>query len=129
MRKLQPEVLDTIAALGFDVYQTPYALGKSYLYFADGARIGYLQCSDWGGLSLSTVHVPNQTTGTGFRMADTFRPEALTRAELERAFAIAPDWASNRERATVRKWRDVGTFVKSNGLELVRKASEIEAKA
>lgn len=123
-RKLDPEIVATIAAIGFDVYQTSDPYWRTYLYFTDGQRIGYLQRGDFGGLTLSTVHVPNKTTGTGFCVTDDRDPPlTLTLAELERAFALAPNWASGRQhRETVRKWPNMAAFLKSNrGLELVAK--------
>lgn len=126
MSRYQPlaaEVLDAIAALGFDVYQNPQPQWRTYLFFTDGTRIGYLQRGDWGGLSLSTVHIPNRTTGTGYRMTDDSEPPLmLTRAALEKAFARGPHWAYASELQTVQKWANMAAFLKSRtaSLELVR---------
>jgi hypothetical protein len=123
---LPPEVLDTIAACGFDVYQNPDPHWQTYLYFTDGKNIGYLQRGDWGGLSISTVHVPNKACGTGFNMMDDRDPPlTLTRAGLSRAFAHAPSWASHADREAVRKWRDMAAFMAShNRLVKVREAAQ-----
>jgi hypothetical protein len=121
-RDISPEVISTIAALGFDVYQCASPDWRSYLYFTDGTRIGYMQ-TDLGGLRLTTVHVPCKECGTGFGVDFS---GALTREELSRAFMVAPAWASPVDRAAVRKWPSMAAFIDSPSnryakLELVAK--------
>lgn len=119
-RAIAPEVISTIAALGFDVYQSTSPAWRSYLFFTDGTRVAYMQ-TEFGALTLSTVHLPCRECGTGFRLDN---PAALTREELERGFIIAPNWASATDRAAVRKYADAAAFLKSRGnsdLELVAK--------
>lgn len=123
---IDDETLDAIANLGFAVYQ-PTTGQKTYLYYTDGTRIGYLQKGDFGGLSISTVHIPNRTTGTGFQATDAADPAlVLTRSELERGFMHAPSWASSDDRKATHKWADMAAFLKSRGnivpLEMVREA-------
>lgn len=108
-RNLTAETLDAIQAAGFDVYQAAEPRWQSYAYFTDGIRIGYIQTGDFGGLRLSTVHIPNRTTGTGFALDDC---TSLERAELEKAFIFAPSWAYNTDRESVRKWADIAAFLK-----------------
>lgn len=112
-REIEPEVLDAIAQLGFDVYQAVPAyqgMRRSYLFFTDGQHIGYLQTGEAGGLELSTVHIPNRTTGTGFKMGEA---KELTREVLETAFLNAPGWAYGRDRASVCKWPSVEAWLQS----------------
>jgi hypothetical protein len=106
---ISPETVAAIAALGFDVYAPEKGL-TSYLYFTDGTNIGYLQNDRFRGPTLSTVHVSNRTTGTGFSLD---QPARLDRDELEKAFVIAPSWASGSELASVVKYADIAAFVKS----------------
>ena len=124
---IEPETLDAIAKLGFAVYQ-PADGHKTYLFYTDGTRIGYLQKGDFGGLSISTVHIPNRTTGTGFQVTDDAAPAlVLTRSELERGFLHAPEWAGTAAREATRKWPDMAAFLKGRGsinpLEMVRESN------
>lgn len=122
MRRIESATLDAIAAHGFDVYGP--ATGKiTYVYFTDGDRIGYAQYGrDGGALSLSTVHIPNRITGTGFALNDV--GSLPSRAELESAFIHAPQWAGQRDRESVRKWKDFAAFYqycgRLNPLHLIR---------
>jgi hypothetical protein len=126
-RDLPADVFTAVAAAGFDVY-APAAGALSFLFFTDGTRIGYLQHDDGGSYSLSTVHIPNRTSGTGFRVTEGSEgPLAFTRESLERAFIHAPNWAFSRDRESVRKWPDMAAFIKGHGLKLV-KIAEGEAK-
>lgn len=114
---LSAETLDAIAAAGFDVYQADKPQWLSYAFFTDGARIGYIQ-NDCAGLHLSTVNIPCKECGTGFSLRD--EPISLTREGLERAFIIAPYWASSTDRGAVRKWKDFEAFQRGHVSPLVR---------
>lgn len=129
MHNLSPETLDTIAALGFDIYQSNGPHWQSYAYFTDGENIGYIENSRLRGLCLSTVHVPNRTTGTGFAMTGDRDTVTLTREYLSQTFVHAPVWASGGDRASVTKWKSFEAFLKSQsaGLVLVRRAKETQA--
>jgi hypothetical protein len=108
---MKQDVIDAVAAAGFDVYMR--ALTDTWLIFTDPAtgRIGYLQAPRGDGYSLSTVHMPNTTTGTGFQV-DRYLTD-FSRQSLQRAF-LAPDWASGRDRESVRKYRDIEHFRAAN---------------
>ncbi len=98
---MKREIIDAVAAAGFDVYMRKTS--DTWLIFTDGQRLGYLK--DDG--CLSTVHIPNVTSGTGFqieRHAD--MRTLLTRENLERAFAHCPHW-HRRVAGSVRKYRDI----------------------
>ena len=127
-RAIPAEVLAAIAAAGFDVYQREP--GATYLYYTDGTRIGYVENSYRTGLTISTVHIPNHTSGTGFgaEAGDEFlQPEDFTRERLEHGFALAPRWADTKSRNSVRKWPSWEAFAKSGrfmgGFKLVAGAS------
>lgn len=118
------EIVEAVAASGFDVYMR--AARDTYLYFTDGAKIGYLEFSR-GYIRRATVHVPNCITGTGYGLDDGFTsPPAIDRAWLSHAFINSPCWASARDRDSVRKYRDFEVFAASNawggGLKLVAPA-------
>jgi hypothetical protein len=104
-------IIAAVQGHGFDVYMRKPS--DTWLLFTDGKNLGYLQEDRLEGIALSTVHIPNQTTGTGFRI-DTDAGE-LTREKLLECFCTAPSWASGRARASVKKWPSVAAFIASNG--------------
>jgi hypothetical protein len=81
----------------------------TYCFFTDGKNIGYAQ---WGGISesVSSVHEPNKSTGTGFNVAGEITRETLLAAMQ----TIAPHWASASDRASVRKYRDIDDYMKAS---------------
>ena len=114
------ETIDAIKACGFDVYlpQTPR---PTWLYFSDGNRIGYLQKGDFFGcFKLSTVHIPNKQTGTGFHAGEIDR---IDKQSLLAAFAYAPQWAIRRDRESVRKWPDIDQFFAKQFCKYVKESA------
>ena len=102
--------INTIAALGYRVYMTPNPHFQTYCFYSDGQRIGYLQRDYFGGLSISTVHIPNRRTGTGFHMVD---QAPLNRESLEMGFAFAPNWADSRDLSSIKKYKSLEDFLAS----------------
>lgn len=119
---ITPRIIERIREAGFTAYMRDR--DDTYLYFTDGTRIGYLQNNRWSGLSLTTVHVPNTTTGTGFGVAEHLSEEDLTREVLERAFAFTPAWAPTRDLASRRKWKDFAEFQRSSTFNAAYKPVE-----
>lgn len=110
-RNLTHEEINAIAEMGFKVYMTTNPHFQTYCFYSDGARIGYLQKEDLtGGLSISTVHLANRQTGTGYRMSQDF---PLTREALEMGFAFAPEWALQRDLPSIRKYKSLEDFLSS----------------
>lgn len=101
---------DFIRTAGYDVYQRPG--GDTYCYFTDGTRIGYCQFHPVEGYTLSSVHRPNQKTGTGYQV---LRYAAQpTTADLETALnTIVPAW-DRLNNGTVVKFRSMDTFLSSS---------------
>lgn len=86
-------------------------LQDKFCYYTDGKRIGYLQESYWYGFDLSTCHIPNSDSGTGFRLeSECTLP--ITRELLLRGFAVCPEWHRG---PLPEKWKDFETF-KARGL-------------
>jgi hypothetical protein len=108
MSKLSPETIKAVHGAGFDLYMSEDPRWASYGFFTDGTRIGYIQEGGFEGVTLSTVHVPNRQTGTGFGMGSS---EGCDRAALETAFCNAPGWASNTDRASVTKYANFEAFL------------------
>ena len=115
---LLDNIVPQIAEAGFDVYMRKPL--DSYAYFTDGQRIGYVQEDRLQPPTLSTVHIPNRTSGTGFGLGS---PKTFDRASLEDAFITAPQWADGASRKSVKKWPNLEAFLKGNdwggGLKLV----------
>lgn len=106
---MNQEVVDAVAAAGFDVWMRDPK--DSWLLFTDGQRIGYLQADRLAGYTISTVHMPNTSTGTGFqieRHVSTFDKETLSRA-----FIHAPDWCRG-DASSVRKYRGIEHYRSAN---------------
>ena len=103
--------INQLNAYGLDVYVKPpvrHSLPATYGYYTDGKRIAYFQIGHWGGVEISTVHIPNRQTGTGFRMVDaTDRP---TESQVGSGFAHSPHWAGLSDRESVQKFRDFEDF-------------------
>lgn len=100
-----------VQRLGFDVWLRRES--DPYMIFTDreGKRLGYLQengGATGGGWTLCTVHKPNMTTGTGYLMAAAVGD--FTARDLERCFAMGPDWAYSRDLITVKKYRDMDEY-------------------
>lgn len=81
----------------------------TYCFFTDGKNIGYAQ---WDGIreSVSTVHKPNKSTGTGFNVADEITRETLLAAMQ----TFAPHWVSASDRASVLKYRNIDDYLKAS---------------
>ena len=73
---------------------------KTYCYFTKDNNIGYAQVEYFGGISFSTVHIPNKNSGTGFK-TDVTDPH-----KYEAAFH-SPVWALSRDLSPAFKsWED-----------------------
>ena len=121
MSHISQETIDAIHEAGFRVFmRTPY---DSWLYFVDDAdRIGYAQETRSGFVSISTVHIPNSETGTGFVLDDI---PSLSADNLAKAFVIAPRWATGRQRASVQKWANWEAFKASSRFNADYKMIEV----
>jgi hypothetical protein len=107
---MKTEIVRAVQKAGFSVYMRDRH--DSWLIFTDGTRICYLQDDRLAGLSLSAVHIPNQTTGAGFKLADGLSLKDITTGALSCAF-YAPDWASSMDIAASIKWRDMQAFLQA----------------
>jgi hypothetical protein len=99
-----------IEELGFSVYMRNE--NDTYLFYTDGANIGYLQNNRLGGFSLSTVHKPSLNHGTGFVIMQGLEESSICHNILASAFVAFPDWA--RTMSPVRKWRDMAEYMSDN---------------
>ena len=99
--------IKTIKTAGFRVFVHGPVEKATYCYFTDGVRIGYAQWDSpyKGDESLSTVHMPNTTTGTGYKLDC-----PISADNLPLAFQFVPHWASRQDAATLKKYRDWNAF-------------------
>lgn len=100
-------VVTMIKAAGFRVFMR--SPSDTWCYYTDGTRIAYAQSGRFRE-SLTTTHIPNRTTGTGFHYADEITPENIRGAIA----CHAPSWAWGRDAEASRKWRDWDTFRNSD---------------
>lgn len=113
-------IVSHLVLAGFSVYMRDPDKDE-YALFTDGNRIGYIQWSK-PGITMSTVHRPNRTTGTGFAVGE---PGKMTRENFERAFATAPNWIRGTDLNSVKKWRDWEEFANANDFNREYKLIEI----
>lgn len=103
------KMIEEIKALGFRVW-TRGNPRDTWCYFTDstGTRIGYCEESRFG-YNLSTRHIPNRDTGTGFRINE--NPiHTLTTALLEECFITWPSWARGARWPQPTAYRDFDHF-------------------
>ena len=95
--------IEMMKAQGWAVYVR--SSNPTYCYVTDGTNICYVQWSDNREM-VSSVHMPNKTTGTGYGLFDRITPENVRQAML----TLSPNWASGRDRQSVRKYKDWDEF-------------------
>ena len=64
----------------------------SYFSFERDGHIGYVQ-EEHGQFSFNTAHKPNTRCGTGFRFAETYKPDVKTAEDCSKC--SVPSWATN----------------------------------
>lgn len=118
---MEQKIIDAVAKAGFDVWMRKP--GDSWLLFTDGKNIGYLQVDRLAGYTISTVHMPNRSTGTGFQIER--HVSSFDKDTFARAFVHAPDWYRG-DAASVRKYRDMDHYCTESSFNA---AYELVAKA
>lgn len=110
-----PLPIEQIKALGFDVYARKIDHQSGVIthgYYTDGINIGYIQSArDHGIHSISTVHIPNRESGTGFGLGDI---DEITKEVLESAFKPYPKWANGKQKKSVVKYANWEAFQNAN---------------
>ena len=106
---MDSSVIAKVQSLGFNVWMRKST--DTWMIFAtkDDKQLGYMQEERLGGpLSISTVHIPSTSHGTGFSI-DQWVSD-FTKADLERCFVLAPAWDGSHAWGSVKKWRDLEQF-------------------
>ena len=108
-RDIDARMLLQLLDMGYDIYMPKSGAWKTYCFYTDGRNIAYLQRASIGsGYSISTVHKPNRSTGTGFGLGvEGFYP---TNKEIKNGFTDWPNWASLSDRESVKKYKDFNEF-------------------
>src|SRR5690606_37251594 len=109
MKDTSTHYVAIIKSAGYRVYMLEPQIDE-FCFYTDGTRIGYAQWSDIRGPYVGSVHVPNRQTGTGFNVADEITPESLEAA----ISCHAPDWATTRDRGSVRKYPNWKAYQSAN---------------
>ncbi len=99
---------------GLKVYTKKDSAGLiSWLYVTDEKNISSVSAERWG-VTVSTIHKPNRTTGTGYSLHGYNNPkEFLTIEEIKAGFIFCPNWAKTGDRASVKKYKSFDEFKKT----------------
>lgn len=107
---MKTEVKTLAVAMGLQMFMRDTVNG-TYAYLTDGKRIAYIQ---WGrshmDTSVSSVHIPNRASGTGYVIDEKINERTVTLA-LD---CVEPAWARRDERGSVRKWASWDAFHQSS---------------
>jgi hypothetical protein len=90
---------------GYRIFCSPDPYWQTYFLYSDGTRVAYAQYDRLVGLSFATVHKPNPTSGTGFKIDCV---NAMISAE--EALHGCPDWARSMW-SSVNRYRDLDEFL------------------
>lgn len=105
-------LIDMAKRAGFRVYQRDPEK-DTWFYFTDGTHIGYCQFPDRLPSSLTTVHQPSTSAGTGFAFAD--GPEVTAESMKQCAHTHCPAWFNRTGwSSSVHKFRDWEHFTRSS---------------
>lgn len=79
-----------------------------WLFFEKDGQLGTVGANYFGGYDFTTVHHGCRECGTGFGVTEM---SDLTIENANKCFVIAPNWATKRDRAAIRKYKDVDSFI------------------
>lgn len=96
-----------LLARGYRVFCSPELYWQTYCFYSDGTRIAYAQQDRLQGLSFATVHKPNPTSGTGFKVDC-----VNDMVSAEEALRGCPGWAASM-RTSSEPYRDLAAFLAS----------------
>lgn len=121
---MRREVIEKVKSLGYAVYMRD--LKDTYLIYTDGRRIAYLEDArnPFTGISISTKHRPNTTTGTGLDVYRHIQLSDVTKEALELALRPLPFGPNSHGM----KKGDADTIIPYNGIEEFRQESRFNEK-
>ena len=103
------DAIKVMNKMGAKVYMRPGKDCATWAVYSVGDDIAYLQAGEWGGYDVFTINVPNRDCGSGFRITKN-AVHPLTENVLRSGFAIAPNWASYRDRQAVVKYKNPADY-------------------
>jgi len=83
----------------------------NYAYVTDGENIASIEHERFGGYNVSTVHIPNVKTGTGFRVFEQITIDKIESSLLSAMSTFVPYWASSTDRKHTKKWPNAEAFL------------------
>ena len=93
-------------------------LNFNYGYFTDGTHIGYIGMNDiTDGLTLSTIHIPCKSCGSGLQLEDDLfvceNNNEVLKDILKECFERLPkgfDWLTSKQKADIKQYNDFDHF-------------------
>lgn len=85
----------------------------NYAHVTDGEGVAYVECNRFGGYNISTSHIPNIKTGTGFQLYEGIQLAKIESALREAMVLLAPNWASSTDRESTDKWPNAEAFLEN----------------
>lgn len=79
-----------------------------WITYGTASAVAQVSESRFGALAVYTKHIPNQYTGTGFVMVESYQP--LTEHELKEGFAHCPNWV-RFDLASIEKWGGIDQYL------------------
>lgn len=101
-------MLQFIKSIGYRVFIRPNGHNPTYCFYTDGERIAYAQ---WGSINsgVSSVHKPNQYSGTGYHVSGIIDADTLKRA----LSCHCPGWDQGQS-GTVKKYKNMQEYLDSS---------------
>ena len=103
MKTISQDTIDCVKGFGFKVYQRKDS--DSWIYYTFNDSIAYLEIGRFEGFNISSVHIKNVSTGSGYQV---FQGVELTRVNLMQGFS-GPSWTSCRSKP----FKDMDSFINS----------------
>ena len=103
MKTITQDTIDSIKGFGFKVYQRKDS--DSWVYYTLNDSIAYLENAYFGGFNISSVHIPNVSTGSGYQIK---RDVVLDKWNLMQGFS-GPSWTNCRSNP----FKDMDSFINS----------------
>lgn len=101
---------EVLKSNGFDVLRPANADYNTWIKIHKDGKFGAICCSYFGGFDFSTVHKPCRECGTGYSIE---KESALTIKNAEKTLIFAPNWATGKEIAEIKKYKDITDFLNS----------------
>lgn len=111
MNDTMTKAIEMLREEGFHIHMRDE--GDTYAYYTDGKSIAYFEWDRPSGWNLSSVCIPNATTGSGYAL---LRGATLAefKAKAKAAFWDIPEWVLNRDLKSWRRYPSWEAFAKAS---------------